>query len=93
VSRHVRSRLQPDIATTFTLPGRARRAFASRAISPSVRPWTRGPGAAETMLNGIDGSRTGPSTRSPPSGFGLSSTTTSIPASAAASRQSSIVLA
>ena len=62
------------------------------AISPSVKPCTSGPGAAETRLKGIAGSRSGPSTRSPPRGFGRSRTTTSSPASAAASRQSSIVL-
>ena len=92
VSAHVMPRVQSDIVTTLTVPGLRPWSVAWRAISPSVRPWTSGPGAIETSRAGSDESISGPSTRRPPSGLGRSSTTASIPASAAASRHSSIVL-
>ena len=45
-------RRQPAISTTVSLAGRARRALAKRAISPSVSPWTSGPGAIDSRLSG-----------------------------------------
>ena len=82
------------MGTTVSRAGLASEAFTNCAISPAVSPWTSGPGAVLTRLSGTAsrGSLSGPSTRSPPSGLGRSSTTNSMPASAAASMARIIVL-
>ncbi|MDR7420125.1 MAG: hypothetical protein QN178_14575 [Armatimonadota bacterium] len=76
-------RVQPRIGTTVRLAFRSKLELKSQASSPIVMPCTAGIGNMP-MNERNAGSRTGPSTSSPPCGFGRSSTTTGFPASRAA---------
>ena len=89
----VRSRDHPRIGTTVRLhrPLIQPLAFTIFASSPTVIPWTYGIG--NWLTKEIQrGSTEGPSTRTPPRGFGRSSTTNSRLFSAAASMHFPIVL-
>ena len=77
-------RVQPREGTTARSHPKRSSAFSIRASSPSVIPWRFGSGYSPTKLRNPGSTRL-PSTRSPPSGFGRSSTTNRTPAFAQAS--------
>lgn len=83
------SRRHPDIATVRSRTGRSARnsPLKSRASSAAVIPCASAIGSRPTKL-AYGRSSTGPAVRRPPTGFGRSSTTTALSASAAARMQS-----
>ena len=90
VSLAHRERVQPPQATTSRSTSIRRSAWNRRASSPIVMPCRMGNGCMP-MNDANAGSSSGPSIATPPMGFGRSSTTNVLPASAQASIDSSMV--
>src|ERR1700680_2217554 len=90
VSAHSISRVQPTIGTTRSLHPIAKRSLYMRASSPTVIACRSGIGYRP--MNDLNfGSRTGPSSSTPPIGLGRSRTHTSLPYCAADSITYAIV--
>ena len=81
-----KERDHPVTGVTVKATGLARkRALKRRASSPTVIPWRMGIGWIPTNDTHSGASNTGPSSTTPPSGLGLSSTSSGMPCSAQAS--------
>jgi hypothetical protein len=83
-------RLHPAIVTTSRSAPMAKCSLKSRASSPIVMPWRIGTGNNPTN-DSNPRSSIGPSTATPPMGFGRSQTVTFTPCLRAARRQFAIV--
>ena len=84
------SRFQPAIGTTSSSAPMPKPSLKSRASSAIVIPWRIGIGNWPTN-DSNPGSSVGPSTSTPPIGFGLSQTMTGTPWRRAARRQFAMV--